>query len=413
MSTMGGYAPRRRNGWARGLMHFHTQFSDGWASVLRAAEIAVNLGYEFLIITDHLRNLKLFTHKTLPEYLAACDAASQKVGIPVIPGGEMEVHWNSAATSDFSEAHTLALSIRPLVAANEFDWTTPGTNPYDHWTDSAGGRGTILAIQEKLRHYNLPPLASHQFQHSPISLQLGVPSDYRYDLDRLATSRYFDFFYSGAIELIHEMEDIMLVTECASSAPDAFKGIYSSCDFHVGPQTTWPPLANLIDTVPPVRAFYRWVFTTVSALFLQLKGDGETAPFPRFADEQLSHATYVYLGDGLCTEDTILEALRNGRTCVTRGAAEFANFGPVPSFTTVHTGPIQLTLNLPLSYSDPRPRSVIVLRDGAVVHWEPYAVPTSAIRFSWTAPAAPPGLHVYQVYVPSKFLSSPIRCSNP
>ena len=39
-----GYDPKKRHGWARGLIHFHTQFSDGWASVLRAGEIAAGSG---------------------------------------------------------------------------------------------------------------------------------------------------------------------------------------------------------------------------------------------------------------------------------------------------------------------------------------------------------------------------------
>lgn len=376
--------------------------------MLRAGEIAVRNGYDFLVVTDHLRNLKLFTRKTLQEYILACDEATRRLGIPVIPGGEMEVRWNNPRTSDFSEGHTLALCIRPLVAAGEFDWDTPETDPYAHWKDSEGQVGTILAIQEKLREYHLPPLASHQFQHSTISKRPGGSSDYRYDLDRLDTSRYFDFFYSGAIELIHEMEDIELVNQYSVPDPEKLKGVYSSCDFHVGPETTWPPIARVVDRFWLLRTFYRWIFRNGASLLLRLKGKAEAAPFPSFAEEQLSHATYVYLGENPCTEETVLEALRDGRTCVTRGYAEFAAFGPPPSFTRIHPGPIQISLSLPSSYSEPRPRSVIVFRDGNVVHWEPYAIVNPAIMFTYVDLHAPPGLHVYQVYVPSKFLSSPI-----
>jgi hypothetical protein len=403
------YDPNMRNGWARGLVHFHTRFSDGFASVMRAGEIAVRAGFDFLIITDHIRNLKLFTHKSLQEYIEACDAAAHKLGIPIIPGGEIEIHWNNATTSDFSEAHTLVLSIRSLVAAGEFDWVTPETDPFAHWPDTAGGKGTILAAQEMLRRHNLPSLASHQFQHSLVSTKWGERSDYRYDLERLATSRYFDFFYSGAIELIHEMEDIELVQRYMVGGPEDLKGVYSSCDFHVGPETTWPPIADLVDRVRPLRAVYRWIFREVAALLLKLKGEPEAAPFPWFAEEQLSHATYVYLGNQPCTETTILDALRDGRTCVTRGRAEFADLDPAPSLTQVRAGPAGLSLDLPVSYSDPRPRSVIVLRDGQVAHWEPYAIAAPSILFKWTDQTAPPGVHTYQIYVPSKFLCSPIR----
>lgn len=402
------YDPSKRNGWARGLIHFHTQFSDGWASPVRAGEIARDAGYDFLVVTDHIRNLKLFTHKTLDQYIDACEEATHKVGIPVVPGGEMEIHWNSAATSDFSEAHTLALSIRPLVAFREFDWATPETDPFAPWPDSQRATGTILALQEKLRRYNLPPQASHQFQHSLLSTKRGEHSDYRYDLDRLSTSRYFDFFYSGTVDLIHEMEDILLVARYATADPATMKAVYASCDFHMGPQTTWPPITHLLDRIKPLNAAYRWLFKTLAAGYFRRKGDAEAAPFPWFADEQLSHATYVYLGEQPCNEETVVEAIRDGRTCVTRGAAEFANLEPVPSFSRSYPTPVHLHLHLPVSYSEPRPRSVIVYRDGAVIHWEPYAIAERSIAFTYIDRNPPPGRHAYQVYVPSKFLSSPV-----
>ena len=406
------YDSQKRNGWARGLIHFHTWFSDGWASVLRAGEIARDGGYDFLIITDHLRNLKLFTHRTLDEYVRACEDAARRLGFPVIPGGEMEVHWNDPVTTDFSEAHTLAFSIRDLARAGEYDWTTPGVDPFANWADSRGGRGTILALQEKLRAYDLPPAASHQFQHSLLGTRAGEGSDYRYDLVRLATSRYLDFFYSGAVDLIHEMEDIMLVARHATTDPGQMKGIYSSCDFHVGPQTAWPPLGNLLSQIPVLGGVYRWVFKWGAATFLRLKGDADAVPFPWFADEQISHSTYIYLGEQPCNEQTVLAALRDGRTCVTRGAAEFANFDPPPSFTRRYPSPVHLHLNLPVSYSAPRPRSVIVLRDGEVVYWEPYAIPARSIEFTYIDLTPPPGTHVYQVYAPSKFMSSPVVFSD-
>lgn len=398
------YDPQKRNGWARGLTHFHTQFSDGWATVLRAGEIAVQHEYDFLIVTDHLRNLKLFTHKTLDQYVAACDEATARLRIPVIPGGEMEVHWNDPVTTDFSEAHTLVLSIRPLVAAGEFDWTTPDADPFAHWRDSQGNLGTILALQETLRRHNLPPLASHQFQHSVIGKDPNKQPDFRYDLAAFPTSRYFDFFYSGAVDLIHEMEDVLLVARYATIRPDELKGIYASCDFHIGPQTMWPPLAK----APILPSIWGWLLEKVGPIALRLKGDAEAAPFPRFADEQLSHSTYVFLGERPCTEDTIMDALRNGRTCVTRGHVEFANLDPFPDFARIRDGPAQLHLNLPVSYSEPRPRSVIVFRNGKIAHWEPYAIVEPSLEFTYVERSAEPGPHAYQIYVPSKFLSSPM-----
>lgn len=405
------YDPERRNGWARGLIHFHTRFSDGWAHVRHAGEIAVQSGYDFLVVTDHLRNLKLFTHRTLQEYVQACDDATAELGIPIIPGGEMEVHWNDSVTSDFSEAHTLCLCIRPLVAAQDFDWTTPDTDPFAHWPDPQSGSGTIKALQERLRLRSSPVLASHQFQHSVISLDPNEQPDFRYDLAALPGAMFFDFFYSGGVDLNHEAEDILLVSRYAATDPAAVKGVYASCDFHMGPQTIWPRLetipivSSLVSYLPGVWA---WLVENIAPHLIRHFGEAEAAPFPKFADEQLSHATYVYLGDRACTERDILECLRDGRTCVTRGRAEFANLDPFPSFTVVRQAPVQIHLSLPVSYSEPRPRIAIVLRDGRPVRWEPYAIEESSLHFTYIDQQPPAGLRSYQVYVPSKFLSSPI-----
>lgn len=147
-------------------------------------------------------------------------------------------------------------------------------------------------------------------------------------------AQYFDFFYSGAVDLIHEMEDVLLVARYATASQEGIKGVYSSCDFHVGPQTTPPPVTRLLNSVKPLGSAYSWLFKKLAAVGIRLKGDAEAAPFPWFADEQLSHATYVYLGDQQCNEQAVLDALRDGRTCVTRGAAEFADLEPTPSLAT-------------------------------------------------------------------------------
>jgi len=374
------YDPAARNGWARGLIHFHTDFSDGGATVEHAAQIAQNKGYNFLIVTDHLQNLPRQGH-TFDEYIDACDRASSP-DLLVIPGGEIEVGWTRG--DDHSEAHTLAMSIRPLL--NELVWD-PKQKPYAHWADT-DGKGTILAIQEMLERYGLPPAASHPFQHSYLgaSIHPDEHADYRYDLERLRTSQMLDFFYSGVIDAAHEPEDLTLYLWRLAALPEPLPALYASCDYHYGPE----------------------LHSLVGKMLLYILKKFKPFHVFQFAAEQLSHVTYVYIGNTLLTEETLIQALREGRTCVTRGEADFSDLQPVPSGTPLQTSSVELHLKLCKSYSVHRPRIVLVYRDGDLIHWQPVPDQEQAIELSWTDPAPPPGVHNYMVYVPSKFVSSPV-----
>ena len=269
-------------------------------------------------------------------------------------------------------------------------------------------------LQQLLKNACLPSIAGHQFQHSYLSMVPGKWSDYRHDVAQLKDSRYFDFFYSSLDEVQHETEDITLVNEYAGCASTERKAVFASCDFHVGTQALWPPLANIVGAGwladclrGPVQAY--------QTSGIKLAGDAGTAASPPFEVEQLSHATYVHLGEGEsgCTEERILQSLAEGRTCVTRGEAEFARLEPVPGFATQHGPPVTIRLELPVSFTRPRPRCVIVFRDGEVAHWEPYPPAAEAVRFAWQDPKPLPGPHAYSVYMPSKFLSSPIVVTEP
>ena len=231
MSTSRGYDATKRNGWAKGLIHFHTRFSDGWASLPRAGEIARRNGYDFLIVMDHLRDMMHKHGRTLSDYTAACDAASLEAGLPVVPGGEIEIPWKDAVTADFSEAHALLFSVRPFAAQQ----TSPSTGPLSPWLAPCPS-GTVGHLQQLLKNAHLPSIAGHQFQHSYLSMTPGKWSDYRHDVAQLKDSRYFDFFYSSLDEVLHETEDIVLVNEYAGCLSTERKAIFASCDFHVGTQ---------------------------------------------------------------------------------------------------------------------------------------------------------------------------------
>lgn len=405
----------QKNGWARGLIHFHTRFSDGWGTVRQAAEIAKNRGFDFLLVTDHIRDLKLKTHRTLDEYMAACDRATKAVGIPVIPGGEIEVHWERPRL-DQSEAHSLAFSIRAMAASGIFDWTTPGADPHAFWPDAQGKQRTIAAVQAMLRRFDLPRVASHQFQHSYLGTKPNEHSDYRYDLQTVREADFLDFFYSGSVDTLHEPEDLELITRW-NQPGSPLKAVYSSCDYHVGPEVFLPAIEHFLRAIPFLGQAYQWLFRTVTSVALRwLGGDPEQAAFPLFAEEQLSHATFVHIGDVEVTEEAILTGLRNGRTCVTRGTAGFADLNPAPDSMTVYARQPILHLELPKTYSRAkyqRPHHVIVLRDGEPVHFEPFYILSPDISFQWKDRYPEPGVHVYQIYVPSKFLSSPIQFETP
>ena len=250
--------------------------------------------------------------------------------------------------------------------------------------DSNGGRGTLLALQEKLLAYRMPPAASHQFQHSPLSGRRAGYSDYRYDLTEIEQIRYLDFFYSGAVDLIHETEDIELITDAAQVSSAHPKAVYASCDYHVGSDVL-PAVADALEGCPPARRLYAWLFRHWTALALRFLGNPESMVFPLFSEEQLTHATYV-----------------------SRGRLIFAHLDPPPSFTPVQSSGVQISLNVPLSYSAPRPRSVLLFRDGRLIRWEVYAVESPEIEFTHIEQHPESGTHLYQLCVPSKFLSSPM-----
>ncbi len=451
------HAPHKTSGWARGLIHFHTRFSDGWATVFQAAEIAKRHGYDFLIVTDHIQDLKLKTGRTLDEYLRACARASRIVDFPVIPGGEFEVDWTASneddRPADGSEAHTLAFDITPLVGA--LDWTPKTRKPYDHWEDENGCTRTLAAVLRTLRGLHLPVAASHQFQHSFLSTRPGEHSDYRYDLRLIGRCTHADFFYSGSVDVLHEAEDLELITQykyaleytrpvlfqtglfptdraaAAALDPGTPQAVYASCDYHVGPEVIFPPLAALILSVPYLNRAYAWLFRIIVGTVLRFFGSPESAAFPDFAAEQLSHATYVYLGDQEVSRDNILANLAAGRTVVTRGTAEFSTLLPVPGTVGLGEGhPVEIHLQLPVTYSrqTPRPHHVLLyrVREERAPAGAPFPRREVSLVDMVTFPPNPSGSEIhfhyrerdpldlqrfrywYQLYIPTKFLSSPI-----
>jgi hypothetical protein len=400
------YDSGKRGGWAKGLVHFHTDFSDGRASIKRAAEIAVKRGYDFLVITDHLQDLKLKTKRRFEDYVAECDAVSESGDILVLPGGEFEDKWQDGI--DKSEGHTLTLSVRPLVDNGELLNADPMAKPYAHWADSAGSIGGTLAIQEKLRSYDLPILASHQFQHSLVSYEEETENpDFRYDLRHINSIRALDFFYSGLVDVAHEVDDFALYLQLLTKGLEPPPCVYASCDYHIGPEVWFQD---------EDEGLVQWTRTIASLAVALAKRNVPIGPGVTIqayaAPEQLGHATYVWLGAAPLTEANILQAFRQGRTFVTRGEAEVEELSPPPGTDQIYEGYPAFRLRMSKSYESPRPRVVFILRDGKVVHRQAFH-PRVQLDFSWPDWEPGPGRHHYILYVPTKLITSPILVEAP
>ncbi len=79
----------------RGDLHMHTLSSDGRHSATDMAQAGRALGYDYVAITDHTRNVRVaggLHPEEIPEYFAAIDAANRDVpGIRILKGLEVDI----------------------------------------------------------------------------------------------------------------------------------------------------------------------------------------------------------------------------------------------------------------------------------------------------------------------------------
>ncbi len=73
----------------------HSDWSDGTNTIEQMAKAAKQMGYEYIVITDHAGNLSIanaLDEKRIDQYLAAIDKADQKVaGIKILKGAEVDI----------------------------------------------------------------------------------------------------------------------------------------------------------------------------------------------------------------------------------------------------------------------------------------------------------------------------------
>lgn len=79
----------------RGDLHMHTDWSDGLASIEEMAEAARDMGYEYIVITDHSRSLGVahgLSEERLREHVNAVRRADERIdGIRILSGAEVDI----------------------------------------------------------------------------------------------------------------------------------------------------------------------------------------------------------------------------------------------------------------------------------------------------------------------------------
>src|SRR5262245_64875083 len=98
----------------RGVLHVHSQFSDGEESLERIVQTFSDAGMNFIAVSDHA---EVFDEQRMQEYVAVCDALSS-TNFLVIPGLEFALKGGSI--------HILGYGITRRVRAPNIDQLVDG-----------------------------------------------------------------------------------------------------------------------------------------------------------------------------------------------------------------------------------------------------------------------------------------------
>ncbi len=187
--AVSGCTPCLAGDWYPGIVHAHTQFSDGVASPEVLATAVRAAGARFLIVTDHYDMIEKQEKWGTPFSLSLMDIAHNRGGpwgfdkysggilsltrdgeFVAIPGAEIGARWEPEPGNEAS-AHTLALGV----------FTEADSQVLDEYCEKPGGQQHII---DKIRQWGMLPVAAHpSFLHDGRSgkLSLGGRIDYRYD----------------------------------------------------------------------------------------------------------------------------------------------------------------------------------------------------------------------------------------
>jgi len=101
----------------KGDLQMHTKYSDGVNTIEQMARKAMQMGYEYIAITDHSKSEKIahgMTEKQLTKYLAEIDKINKKIkGIKILKGSEVDILPDGSL--DYSDAYLKKLDV--VIAA--------------------------------------------------------------------------------------------------------------------------------------------------------------------------------------------------------------------------------------------------------------------------------------------------------
>lgn len=382
--------------WVRGLIHLHSTYSDGHSTVEELKHLARGQGYDYMIVTDHAEDGKLIP--ALQQYVSEVEGLSEPNAAPpflAIPGMEIAAGWTlldkDGAEQDKSTAHTLALDVTDHV-----DFFRAPNGPLGPKATAAGSAGQLL---DALQGREILACPAHTFQYTSLKADLSDPlegSDFRYDMSAFPKAPHVDIFYRTVLEMDHEPEDVALYTGLINRWHRGGRGgttplAFTSCDYHAG----WPSFlgelgGHMID----------WL-------------GGHLPDSVGIAVEQVSHTTWT-LVKGDLTREHVIDALRHGRTFVTRGTANVvvgAEVWPPPGDDEVTRSEVP-GVKVTLAFDPPttRPMFCALYRDGVEVSGfrQTFSKGRKEIVVELADPDAAPGVHCYVAQVEGKMVSSPV-----
>jgi len=376
--------------WKKGLIHLHSTFSDGVHTIPELKALAEEHGFDYMIVTDHLEHPRM--RGNLGRYIAACSAVSEPGIFMAIPGLEIATPWRLRGDVDSSTAHTLAFDITAHEVLFKSSPPAPSTAELIETLTSAG----------------LAALPAHPFQYTPLSASFNAASgsDYRYDMAAMPGAPAVDFFYRSIMDENHEPEDLALYTGLlarwvAKGGPGASLPMpiaYSGSDYHLGAAE------------PPGSIRERLAPEILTRLLSSTMTDIMTIPA-----EQLSHTTWTCL-DGPLTAENIVEAIKKGRTCATRGRSHMVStldMKPCPGITDAAIPKMKTPeISAHVTFTSPttRPLFAAIYRDGAEISGftRTFRKGLKIISLTFRDESAPPGIHAYAVVLAGKLVTSPV-----